>query len=251
VPNVNAAAGPFAPSTSPGIFATTHWSVVLAAGEKSSPAAAAALEELCRIYWYPLYGFVRRQGHSAPDAEDLTQGFFCHLLQKGHFRKANRDRGKFRTFLLVSLNHFLINEWKRAGRQKRGGDLTFLSFDTHRAEERYASEPIDGTTPASAYERQWAVALVEQVFSILRAEYAGSDKGQLFEALKLSVLGDAPAATHAEMARKLNLSEGAVKVARYRLRQRFREALRAQVAHTVAGPEEIDEELRYLVGTLG
>jgi len=222
----------------------------LAAGEKSSPAAAAALEELCRIYWYPLYGFVRRQGHSAPDAEDLTQEFFCHLLEKDRFGKADPDRGKFRTFLLVSMKHFLINEWKRAGRQKRGGDVTFHSFDAHKAEERYASEPI-GATPGSAYERQWAVALIEQVFSKLRAEYAGPDKAPLFEALKLSVLGEAPTVAHAETARQLNLSEGALKVAVHRLRQRFREALRAQVADTVAGPEDIDEELRYLVGILG
>jgi RNA polymerase sigma-70 factor (ECF subfamily) len=231
-----AAAGPCFASTSPGVFATTHWSVVLAAGAKDSPAAAAALEELCRIYWYPLYGFVRRQGHSPQDAEDLTQQFFCRLLQKDHFGKADRDRGKFRTFLLVSLKHFLINERKRAGRLKRGGDLTFLSFDVQEAEERYGRESIGNATPASAYERQWAVALVEQVFSVLGKEYAATDKAHLFRALKVFIWGDAGSASYAEIGDQLHLSEGAVKVAVHRLRQRFREVLRAQAAQTVARP---------------
>jgi RNA polymerase sigma-70 factor (ECF subfamily) len=251
VPKGNGEATPPSAITSPGVFATTHWSVVLAAGEKDTPQAAAALEELCRIYWYPLYGFVRRQGHSPEDAEDLTQQFFCRLLEKDHFGKADRDRGKFRTFLLVSLKHFLTNEWKRAGRLKRGGDLTFLSFDAHEAEERYASEPIDDVTPVSAYERQWAVALVEQVFSILRAEYAATEKAHLFTALKVFIWGDAHSASYAEMGDQLHLTEGGVKVAVHRLRQRFREVLRAQVAQTVARPDDIDEELRHLIGVLG
>src|SRR6476659_4164862 len=139
------------------VFATTHWSVVLAAGHSSAAGAQAALEKLCRTYWFPLYAFARRQGNSPEDAQDLTQDFFFRLLEKNYLAKADPDRGKFRTFLLGSLKNFLVNEWKRAGRLKRGGDLTFHSFDAHEAEERYAGEQIDETNPASAYERQWAV----------------------------------------------------------------------------------------------
>src|SRR5260221_3451468 len=151
-----------------GWFATTHWSVVLLAGQADSPHGAEALERLCRTYWYPLYVYVRRQGNSPEDAQDLTQDFLSRLLEKNYLLKADRDRGKFRTFLLGSLKNFLVNEWKRAGRLKRGGDLTFLSFDANTAEERYAGEPIDETNPANDFERQWAVTLIEQVFTTLR-----------------------------------------------------------------------------------
>src|SRR6266487_6246637 len=152
-------------------FTTTHWSVVLLAGQADSPQANAALEKLCRTYWYPLYVYVRRQGDSPEDAQDLTQEFLSRFLEKNYFAKADRDRGKFRTFLLGSLKNFLVNEWKRARRLKRGGDLTFLSFDANAAEERYAGEPIDETNPANDFERQWAVTLIEQVFATLRREY--------------------------------------------------------------------------------
>jgi RNA polymerase sigma-70 factor (ECF subfamily) len=246
----NAEARPLSATASPDVFATTHWSVVLAAGARDTPQAVAALEELCRAYWYPLYGFVRRQGHSPEDAEDLTQQFFCRLLEKDHFGKADRDRGKFRTFLLVSLKHFLINEWKRAGRLKRGGALTFLPFDAHEAEERYAREPVNDATPASAYERQWAVTLVEQVFLVLRTEHAAAEKIQLFEALKVFIWGDASSTSYAEIGDQLHLTEGAVKVAVHRLRQRFREVLRAQVAQTVSQPQDVDQELRHLIEVL-
>src|SRR5947199_3215250 len=166
-------------------FNTTHWSVVLAAGAPDSPQAVEALEKLCRTYWYPLYVYVRRHGHSPEDAQDLTQEFFSHLLEKKNLAKADPDRGKFRTFLLGSFKNFLVNEWKRAGRLKRGGDLKFLSFDADEAEQRYAGEQIDESNPANAYERQWAVALIEQVLSMLRGEYAAAGKAQLFEALKV------------------------------------------------------------------
>src|SRR6266567_2261206 len=171
-------------------FTTTHWSVVLMAGQADSPQATEALEKLCRTYWYPLYVYVRRQGNSPEDAQDLTQIFFSRLLEKNYLAKADRDRGKFRTFLLGSLKNFLVNEWKRAGRLKRGGDRTFLSFDANTAEERYAGEPIDETNPANDFERQWAVTLIEQVFATLRREYASADKAQLFEALKVFIWGD-------------------------------------------------------------
>ena len=236
-------------TASPGVFATTHWSVVLLAGQDSPPGAE-ALERLCRTYWYPLYVYVRRQGHSPEDAEDLTQIFFSRLLEKNYFAKADPGRGKFRTFLLGSLKNFLINEWKRAGRLKRGGDLTFLSFDANEAAQRYAGEQIDESNPANAYERQWAVAMIEQVLSILRGEYAVADKAQLFAALKVFVWGDSTSASYAQIAEKLNLTEGTVKVAVHRLRQRFRELLRAEVAHTVAWSEDIDGELRHLIKVL-
>src|SRR6266576_3489391 len=152
-------------------FTTTHWSVVLMAGQADSPQANEALEKLCRIYWYPLYVYVRRQGNSPEDAQDLTQIFFSRLLEKNYFAKADRDRGKFRTFLLRSLKNFLINEWKRAGRLKRGGGLEFLSIDAHAAEDRYAAEAPDESNPDAEYETRWAVTLIEQVLSALRQEF--------------------------------------------------------------------------------
>ena len=228
-------------------FATTHWSVVLAAGERELPQAAEALEKLCRAYWYPLYVYVRRQGNSPEDAQDLTQIFFSRVLEKNYFAKADRDRGKFRTFLLGSLKNFLINEWKRAGRLKRGGDLTFLSIDANVAEDRYATEPANESNPDAAYEQRWAVTLIEHVLATLRREYSAADKARLFEELKGFIWGDKSTAPHAEIAGQLNMTEGSVKVAVHRLRHRFRELLRAEVAHTVARPEDVDDELRYLI----
>jgi len=247
VPKANAEAGSVATGVSPGVFATTHWSVVLAAGDRKSPHAGEALEQLCRAYWYPLYAHVRRQGHSPEDAQDLTQEFFARLIDKNNLVKADRDRGMFRTFLLGSLKNFLIDEWKRAGRLKRGGDLTFLSFDAHEAEARYVGEQIDESNPTSAFERQWAAALIEQVFARLRDEYAAADQAQLFTTLKVFLWGEPSSASYAEIGRQLKVAEGTVKVAVHRLRQRFREALRAEVAHTVARPEDIDGELRHLI----
>ena len=228
-------------------FTTTHWSVVLLAGQADSPQASEALEKLCRIYWYPLYVYVRRQGNSPEDAQDLTQNFFSRLLQKNYFAKADPDRGKFRTFLLRSMKNFLVNEWKRAGRVKRGGDLTFLSFDANVAEDRYATEPANESNPDDAYEQRWAVTLIEHVLATLRREYSAADKARLFEELKGFIWGDKSTASYAEIAGHLNLTEGTVKVAVHRLRQRFRELLRAEVAHTVARPEDIDGELRHLI----
>jgi len=231
-------------------FATTHWSVVLAAGERELPQAAEALEKLCRTYWYPLYVYVRRQGNSPEDAQDLTQIFFSRVLEKNYFAKADRDRGKFRTFLLGSLKNFLINEWKRAGRLKRGGDLTFLSIDANVAEDRYAAEPANESNPDAAYEQRWAVTLIEQVLTALRQEFNAADKARLFEELKGFIWGDKSTASYAEIAGHLNLTEGTVKVAVHRLRQRFRQLLRAEVAHTVARPEDVDGELRHLIAVV-
>ena len=172
------------------------------------------------------------------------------LPEKNHLAKADRDRGMFRTFLLGSLKNFLVNEWKRAGRLKRGGDLTFLSIDANVAEDRYAAEPANESNPDAAYEQRWAVTLIEQVLATLRRDYSAADKGRLFEELKGFIWGDKSTASYAEIAGHLNLTEGTVKVAVHRLRQRFRELLRAEVAHTVARPEDIDGELRHLIAVV-
>jgi RNA polymerase sigma-70 factor (ECF subfamily) len=232
------------------VFATTHWSVVLTAGQRELPQAAEALEKLCRAYWYPLYVYGRRQGNSPEDAQDLTQDFFSRLLDKNYLAKADRDRGKFRTFLLGSLKNFLVNEWKRAGRLKRGGGLEFFSIDANAAEDRYAAEPATEFNPDAEYETRWAVTLIEQVLSALRQEFDAADKTRLFEELKGFIWGDKSTTSYAEIAGHLNLTEGTVKVAVHRLRQRFRELLRAEVAHTVARPEDIDDELRHLIRVL-
>jgi len=224
---------------------------VLAAGERELPQAAEALEKLCRAYWYPLYVYVRRQGNSPEDAQDLTQDFLSRLLEKNYFAKADRDRGKFRTFLLGSLKNFLVNEWKRAGRLKRGGGVEFLSIDANVAEDRYATEPANEANPDAAYEQRWAVTLIEHVLATLRREYIAADKARLFEELKGFIWGDKSTASYAEIAGHLNLTEGTVKVAVHRLRQRFRELLRAEVAHTVARPEDVDGELRHLIAVVG
>jgi RNA polymerase sigma factor (sigma-70 family) len=239
------------PRADTGVFATTHWSVVVAAGQSSAPTAQAALERLCRTYWFPLYAFARRQGNSPEDSQDLTQEFFARLLEKNYIAKADPDRGKFRTFLLRSLRNFLINEWKRVGRLKRGGGLEIVSIDTNAAEDRYAVDARDEFNPDAEYETRWAVTLIEQVLTTLRQEFNAADKGQLFEELKGFIWGDKSTASYAEIASQLNLSEGTVKVTVHRLRQRFRELLRAEVAHTVLRPEDIDSELRYLISVAG
>src|SRR6185312_15214401 len=213
---------------------------VLTAGQSELPQAAEALEKLCRAYWYPLYVFVRRQGNNPEDAQDLTQEFFSRLLEKNHLAKADRERGKFRTFLLRSLKNFMVNEWKRAGRLKRGGGLEFLSIEANDAEDRYAAEPSDEYNPDAAYEQRWAVTLIEQVLAALRQEFDAEGKGRLFEGLKGFIWGDKSAASFAEIAGPLNLTQRTVTTAVHRLRRRVRELRRAEVTHTVARPEDTD-----------
>jgi RNA polymerase sigma-70 factor (ECF subfamily) len=232
-------------------FATTHWSVVLAAGDDGSPTASEALERLCRTYWGPLYAYVRRQGHEVHEAQDLTQEFFARLLEKHYLGLADPARGRFRTFLLTSLQNFLRNEWKSASRQKRGGGQAILPLDLESAEGGYATDPADGLTPEIIFEKRWAAALLDQVLRRLGEDYAAVGKGPLFEQLKIFVWGEKNQASYAQMAVELGLSEGAVKVAVHRLRTRYRELLRAEVASTVADPAEIDEELRHLIAMVG
>ena len=231
-------------------FVTTHWSVVLLAGGSASLEADMALEDLCRAYWYPLYAYVRRQGHPAIDAQDLTQDFFARFLERKHLRLADPEHGRFRTFLLCSLKHFLINEWEKSRAAKRGGAHAIVSWDEQTAEGRYLAEPVDGLTPDRIYEKRWAVTLLEKVLARLREKYVAAEKAPLFDALKPYVWGDTIVEGYGVLAARLGLSEGAVRVGMHRLRESYRELLRDEVARTVASPAEVDEELRHLVAAL-
>jgi len=235
-----------------GQFNATRWTLVLTAARGTATTQATrALEELCRTYWYPLYAFVRRSGHDRHTAEDLTQDFFARLLAKHYLAEVDRTKGKFRSFLLASLKHFLANEWDKVRAQKRGGGAqNFTSFDAKSAETRYALEPADPQTAEKAFERNWALTLLDEVFRRVRKEYAAEDKTALFEELKATLTGEKGATPYAESAARLGMSEGAVKVAAHRLRHRYRDALRAEIAETVAGPEEVDDELRHLFAAL-
>jgi len=228
------------------VFATTHWTVVLAAGRGSSPEAEVALEELCRTYWFPLYVYVRRRTSTREDAEDLTQAFFARLLEKNYLEKLTSQKGKFRAFLLAALKHFLVNEWNRANRQKRGGGVAPLSLDWQDADARYQIEPADNLSPDKLYDRAWAVTLLERVLARLRDENAAEDKARCFEQLKAFLMVGTDAIPYAEASAKLNLSEGAVRVAVHRLRRRYRELLRDEISQTLSDAAEIAEEMRTL-----
>jgi RNA polymerase sigma-70 factor (ECF subfamily) len=224
--------------------------VVLAARNKSSPDSAAALEALCRGYWYPVYAFVRRQGHSATDAEDLTQEFFARLLAKDYLQAVDREKGRFRTFLRVALRRFLANEWDRARRLKRGGGIQPLTLELACAEERYQTETPNTIAPDRLYELRWARALLDQALSRLRTAYVSAGKTEEFEQLKGALAAERGSIDYHQFAQALNLNEGAARVAVHRLRKQFRKIFRATVAETVAGPEEVDAELRYLAKLL-
>ena len=231
------------------VFATTHWSVVLAAGRSDAPQAEASLEKLCQTYWLPLYAYVRRRGYAEADAKDLTQGFFAWVLERRWFEEADQQRGRFRTFLLTSFSGFLANEWDKSRAQKRGGGRV-LSLPFGEADNRCRWEPADNTTPEHIFEWRWALALLDEVMSRLSADYAQQCKAQLFEELKPCLLGERTAQPYANLALKLGMTEGSVKVAVHRLRQRFRQLLRDEIANTVAKPEDIEEEMRHLFAVL-
>ena len=228
-------------------FTTTHWSVVLAAADRQSPAAAAALERLCRTYWYPLYAYVRRGGHRAEDAQDLTQEFFAQLLSRQALAHLTREGGKFRSFLLRALNHFLINEWEHRRARKRDCQKVAFSLDALDPEARYRLEPANELTPEILCERQWADTLLEQVMNRLGEEYASEGKGDLFRRLQPCLTGAEPRLPYARLAAPLGLTEAAVKMAVHRLRKRYGDLLRTEIAHTVARPEEINDEIRHLI----
>ena len=234
----------------PEVFATTRWSLVLSTRSGDAPESARALEELCQAYWYPLYAHVRRQGVGPTEAEDLTQAFFARLLEKKWIQAATPERGRFRSFLLTSLQHFLANEWDRARTQKRGGQFQFFSFDAARGEQFWVQEPVTHQTPEREFDRRWALSLLETVLDRLQQECVLNGKAALFEQLKGAVCGDTPERLETKAARVLNLSPGAVRVAAHRLRRRYRELLREEIAQTVASPSEVDLELQRLFAAL-
>jgi RNA polymerase sigma-70 factor (ECF subfamily) len=230
-------------------FQTTLWTMVIHAGRDDSSQARDAMARLCQMYWYPLYVFVRRQGHQPSDAQDLTQAFFTRLLDKHALEHVDRAKGRFRSFLLGSLKNFLANEWDKAHAQKRGGGQQVISLDHDAAETWYGLEPSHDLSPDRIFERRWALTLLEQVLTRLREEYADG-RSELFEELKATLTAESSSASYASIAERLGMTEGAVKVASHRLRQRYRELTRLEIAQTLTSEDDVDDELRYLMGVL-
>ena len=228
-------------------FTTTHWSVVLAAGDQTSPRVEQALTRLCQTYWFPIYAFVRKRGHSPEQAQDLTQEFFAGFLEKNHVAKAARERGRFRCFLMTSVENFLRNENDRARAQKRGGGRKLISLDEQDAEQRYLCEPATETDPAKTFEQRWAATLLNTVLTRLQEEFGTTGRGDLFEALQAHLWGDSESIPYPQLAEQFGLSLANVKTTAHRLRQRYRELLREEIAHTVALPSQIDDEIRHLM----
>jgi RNA polymerase sigma-70 factor (ECF subfamily) len=232
------------------VFATTRWTVVLTAGDKGAPQADAALEELCRTYWYPLYAYVRRHGHSREDAEDLTQAFFARLLEKNYLEGITSTGGKFRSFLLVAFKRFLANEWDRANRQKRGGGVAPLSLDWQDADTRYQINPADDVSPDKLYDRIWAVTVLERVILRLREENSADGKAKIYAHLQRFLMVGKDDISYGHTAAALQLTEGAVRVAVHRLRRRYRELLREEITQTLSDPAQADEEMQVLFSAL-
>jgi len=237
------------PSSTPGdVFATTQWTVVLAAGRRHTPQSDGALEELCRAYWFPLYAYVRRRGHTKEDAEDLTQTFFARLLEKNFIKNADSAKGKFRAFLLASLKHFLANEWDKSQTRKRGGGSVPLSLDWQTADTKFQVAAVNEPSPDQAFDREWALALLAKVIEQLQKECEAEDKAKLFEQLKIFLTAGKAELSHAEAAKSLGMDETAVRVAVHRLRKRYRQLLRGEIAQTLADAADVDEEMRALFG---
>lgn len=245
--STSSAAGPVA---RPAAFVTTHWSVVLTAGNSDTTRARAALGRLCQTYWYPLYAYVRGRGHSAHDAQDLTQEFFAQFLERQAVAAANPERGRFRSFILTAMNHFLISEWTKARAQKRGGGQQIISMDLEAAEERLHLEPADQATPDKIFEKQWALTLLSEVLNRLEVEYRREGKDKLFAALKETLMGSRETQPYEELAAKLDMNAGAIKVAVHRIRKRYRELIRAEIANTLDPSQDIDKEMRHLFSAL-
>jgi RNA polymerase sigma-70 factor (ECF subfamily) len=244
------AARPDLPTEAMG-FQTTHWTVVLAARAEGGGAAGEALEDLCATYWFPLYAFIRRDGFNRHDAEDLTQGFFHSFLRHDSLAKVSPACGKFRSFLLACLKHFLANERRRTQAQRRGAGVREVPLDGDEADKRYLAEPADNLTPEVLFERRWAFTVLDRVLENLRQEYIQRDKGALFDELRALLPGNPLTVSRADLAARHGMSVGAVDVALHRLRQRFGLLLREEVVRTVSRPEEVEEELRYLISVLG
>ena len=241
---------PAGPGARSARFATTRWSIVVAAGSRDAEHGREPLARLCQAYWFPLYAYVRRRGHTPEDSQDLTQAFFARLLEKNWVAGADRSKGRFRTFLLAAMKHFLADEWDRAGAQKRGGGVALLPLSFDSAEQRYVEEPSDPETPERIYERRWAVALLDAVLCRLRAEYEDQGKGELFAVLRPCLVGERTAQPYAQLAESLGSSEPAIRSAVHRLRQRYRQLLRDEVASTIDAGEDIEDELRHLFAVL-
>jgi RNA polymerase sigma factor (sigma-70 family) len=231
-------------------FDTTRWSMVLAVGDGDTVLSREALAELCRRYWMPLYTYVRRRGHGVEEAEDLVQEFFARLLASNSIERAEPERGKFRTYLLSCLDHFLANEWDKAHAQKRGGGQTPFSLDFSGAESRLIFEPADPHAPDTLYEKQWALSLIDQVLARLHDEACVAGTSDSFEHLKVFLTAGTGNISYEDLAVALGRTEGAARTAVYRLRRRYREALREEVSQTVENEEDIDGEIRYLMGAL-
>ena len=232
------------------LFLTTRWSIVLSARDRASSSGTLALESLCRAYWYPLYVFVRRQGHGAHDAQDLTQAFFARLLEKDYLQSVEREKGRFRTFLIMAMKRFLLNEWDKLRTQKRGGNFLHLPLDTELAESRYLDESSETLPADQVYERRWALTLLDQAMARLRSDYSNSGREKEFEHLKISLTAERGEVSYREIASVLQMTEGAARVALHRLRKRFREIFREEIASTVSTSDEVDDEVRYVVGIL-
>lgn len=240
------------PSESPNAFRTTRWSrVLLAGGPVEEQEAVTALADLCRDYWYPLYAFARRHGLDVPDAEDATQGFFLHLLEGGALTRAKAERGRFRSFLLGAMQNYLNNERRRDRTLKRGGGETPLSLDALAAEERFALEPAHIVTPEAQFERNWALALIERVFRRLEEDYIEAGRRDLFEALKPCLSGEVARPGYEAIANDLGMSAAAVGTALFRMRRRFGERMREEIAETVSSPAEVEEEIAQLMRAVG
>jgi RNA polymerase sigma-70 factor (ECF subfamily) len=229
---------------------TTRWTLVVKAGRQSSPHSDRALAELCQNYWYPLYAYVRRHGETREDAEDLTQAFFARFLQKNYLEGLDAEQGKFRAFLLAALKHFLANEWDKANRKKRGGGVLHLSLDWQTADERFHLDPPDPQSPDRAFDREWALALLEHVVEQLESECKAEGKADLFSQAKGYLMVGEAAIPYAEAGKSLGMEEGAIRVAVHRLRKRYRELLRNEIAQTLADPSQVDDELRSLQAAL-
>ena len=234
----------------PRMFPVTQWTVVLAASGTPSPESAAALERLCGSYWYPLYAFVRRSGPSPPDAEDLTQEFFARLLEHNWIAHADRDKGRFRSFLLMAMKRFLAKEWDKAKTLKRGGQVRFVALQFDTAETRYSQEPPETCTPEQVFEKHWAMTLLGTVLKRLLREYEGDGKGGLFRTLEPCLIGRHESQPYAALAEELRITEAAVKMAVRRLRTRYREILKEEISQTVASSAEVDDEVRHLFRVL-
>ena len=231
-------------------FATTRWTLVMAASRESAPGAREALSQLCELYWPPLYSYARRHGHSVEEAQDLTQAFFARFLEKRDVQDADPQRGRFRSFLLSSFKHFLANQYDHEHAKKRGGGQVVLSLEIDTAEAQYAAEPPDALTPEALYEQQWARGVLARSQAALRAEVVKSGKEHLFEQVKDLLVGEKPEGGHAEIAKTLGTTEGALRVTIHRLRRRLRELLRTEILATVSDDAEVDDEIRYLIGVL-